>query len=316
MRRLAVNVLAFGLFFLMIIRVAGIWDNIDRDKSVNPNILRMQNVYLFDSLDILFVGSSALYSGINPAYFDSIGLRTYNLGLAAAGPYFYELLLNDYIASVKQKPKTVFFLIMPSTFMSRIDRFEEVGIHRYLCHPLTNEELVKRYSLWCTYPSLLIKSFQKGIKNLIYSDKASPVTIQEALKNKGFYSSDEVTSYMKEQKEKEQYQNWKLDTFSMAGYEYLEKYAASVRQRGIEVAFFSVPGNKVSGFFTNEFIQKYQAVLNRLQTRYKLYDLSAMQLDSSCFRNSDHLNTRGAGFVSKEMIALLLKDRDMKKRLH
>ncbi len=308
MRKLVVNVLIFGLSFLVIIRVMGNWDNTDSKKSINPNIVRMQQAHLFDSLDILFIGSSASYSGINPAYFDSAGLRTYNLGLAAAGPFFYELLLNDYIASVKQKPATVFFLIMPSTFMSRIDRFDEIGIHRYLFSPISNERLVKRFGLWNIYPSLLVKSFQKGVKNLIHIDKVSDSVWISAQKNKGFYPSDEITSPEKEQKEALSYNGWKRDSFSVAKYEYLLRYAASIQQKGMKVVFFSLPGNQSAGFFNRQYIEKYQENFQHIKSIYKVYDLSALLLDSSCYRNSDHLNSKGAARVSNELISLMQKD--------
>lgn len=307
MRKLIVSIFFFGLGFLILVCLFGRYDNIDRDRSINPNVVRIQQAHLLDSLDILFVGSSASYSGINPVYFDSVGLRTYNLGLAAAGPYFYELLLDDYLSSVRQKPKTVFFLIMPSTFMSRIDQFEEIGIHRYLFMAVSNEALVRKFNLWGIYPSLLMKSFQKGVRNLIHIDKADNQVLQHAFKNKGFYPSDEMSSAEKEKAEALSYSGWKKDSFPVAKFEYLLSYATSLQNRGIKVVFFSLPGNRASSFFSDEYIHQYRKKISQLQTRFSLYDLSALSLDSTCFRNSDHLNSKGAEKVSKELIGRIKK---------
>ncbi len=307
MRKLILSVIVFGLGFLILVGLIGHYDNIDRDKSINPNIVRIQQAHLFDSLDILFVGSSASYSGINPVYFDSVGLRTYNLGLAAAGPFFYELLVDDYLYSAKQKPKTVFFLIMPSTFMNRIDQFEEVGIHRYLFQAVSNEVLVKKFNLWGIYPSLLLKSFQKGVRNLIHIYKAENQVLEQALKNKGFYPSDEMSSVEKEKAEALSYSGWKKDSFPVAKYKYLLSYATSLQNQGIKVVFFSLPGNRASAFFNDTFVDQYKKRVDQLKTRFTLYDLSALPLDSSCFRNSDHLNSIGAEKVSKELINRMRK---------
>jgi hypothetical protein len=201
MRKLGIKVAVFVIVFIVLMKLMGGFDNIDKQTSTNPNIIRIANAHRFDSLDILFVGSSASYSGVNPVYFDSMGLRTYNLSIAAAGPYFYELLVNDYIGSVKQKPKTVFILVMPNTFSEKVDDFYEIGIHRYLENSLSNEKIVQVYPDWTTYPYLLVKSFQKGVGNVLSMKKASAAVIRKEIDDKGFYRSDEQTSIEKEKKE-------------------------------------------------------------------------------------------------------------------
>lgn len=81
--------------------------------------------------------------------------------------------------------------------MTRIDRFDEIGIHRYLNALVSNEMVVYQYSLLKLYPALLMKSFQKGIKNLIYRGKASSKMKEIVKADKGFYLADEITSTVK-----------------------------------------------------------------------------------------------------------------------
>lgn len=308
MAKLLFKILVFLLLFFVVARVVGTRDNIDRAVSINPNIIRIANAGLFDSLDILFAGSSASYSGVMPAYFDSIGLRTYNLSVAAAGPYFYKLLVDDYINSVHQKPKSVFLLFIPSTFMHSADDFTEIGVHRYLNTPVSNETIAGRYHLWASYPRLVIKSFQKGMKNTIHIEQARKEAIEQTVRDKGFLSSGEVTSSEKERNERLAYAGFIHDSFDQAKFLYLERYADSLQKAGMRVAFFTVPGNKMRSFYNSDFMRSFEAAKSSLQQKFAFLDAGALPLDSSAFRNSDHLNTKGAILVTRKIIADMMAD--------
>jgi hypothetical protein len=285
----------------VIVKIGGYWDNRDRDTNVNPNIIRLANASRFDSLDILFIGSSALYSGINPAFFDSIHLRTFNLGIAAAGPYFYELMIDDYLHATVHKPKSVFILLSPATFVNDVDDFTSFSVHRYLNQPLTNEQLVQRFGLWKSYIPLLLKSFQKGIQNLVHIGYISTVVKTETIQGRGFYRSDEITSSTKEQSELKA-SKFKFEKFNTARFYYLREYIKGLKRRGIDIFLFSVPYNKLPAFFNYDYLRDYRKAVLSLAKEYTYLDLSDMRLDSLCYRNSDHLNTHGASIVTRKLI--------------
>ena len=300
MKKLSIKISFFLLGLIILIFFFGQFDNIDKFRNTNPNVARITNATRFDSLDILFIGSSASYSGINPVFFDSLGLRTYNLGIAAAGPYFYELLVNDYLAAVKQKPKSVFLLMLPTTFMDQIDNFEEIGIHRYLNKPISNETIAKKYSSWSSYPNLLIKSFQKGAKNLIFRDKLSEENALTEINGKGFYPSKETSSSTKELQEFSFYSGWIKQKFHFNKFEYLIHYAKSLEEQGIVVVFYFVPSNKASSFINKQFLKDFSNVLSTTRKTSLILDGTPINLiDSLDYRNSDHLNSNGASKVSK-----------------
>lgn len=311
MRKLGIKVVVFGIVFIVLMKIMGLFDNIDKQTSTNPNIIRIANAHRFDSLDILFTGSSASYSGVNPSYFDSIGLCTYNLSIAAAGPGFYELLVNDYIKSVKKKPKSVFILVMPNTFSEQVDDFYEIGIHRYLQTALGNEKIVSTYAAWKTYPSLLIKSFQKGVKNLLFMQRASPATVQQVINDKGFYRSDEQTSVEKEKKEAGLYSGLKLQRFQQDKLTSLQKFARALKEKGIMVVFFSLPGNKINTFFSSSYMDEYRNAAFKLKKEWKFIDVSDLQMDSSAYRNIDHINTHGASIVSSKLVSEIKNDAEL-----
>ena len=92
---------------------------------------------------------------------------------------------------------------------------------------------------------------------------------------------------------------------------YLLNYAGSLKNQGIEVVFFSLPDNKASGFFSSNYLDSYQKSVTDLKKKYLFFDLAGFKLDSTCYRNSDHLNTHGASFVSKQLISEIVMERKL-----
>ena len=131
-----------------IISVFGKYDNTDRYTSKNPNIYRLNIVSNYDNLDILFLGNSHCYSGIIPRMLDSIGVNSYNLGIATAGISFYEIIINDYLLNVNTPPQNIFIYLGPLTFSSKSDNYIKYPIHRYLDNPISNIEVVLNYKLY------------------------------------------------------------------------------------------------------------------------------------------------------------------------
>ena len=62
--------------------------------------LRFNEVRLYENLDILFIGSSHAYRTFDPRFFNSMGLRTFNLGSTAQTPLNTYYLLKIYAKSL------------------------------------------------------------------------------------------------------------------------------------------------------------------------------------------------------------------------
>ena len=98
MKKFIINLIRFNFVFFLIVCLLSVFsyfDNIDKNRSNNYNIITLQDKTNYDNLDVLFVGSSYSYSSIKPSLLDEISLSSYNLGIAAAGVEFYELLIDD-----------------------------------------------------------------------------------------------------------------------------------------------------------------------------------------------------------------------------
>ncbi len=95
MRLFIIKTAVFVFGFLLCIKLIGLLDT----SAVNDqqfDLSRLKNSIRFDSLDLLFLGSSYTYSSINPLIFEEAGYRCYNLGISGTGVYFTELILEDY----------------------------------------------------------------------------------------------------------------------------------------------------------------------------------------------------------------------------
>jgi hypothetical protein len=293
----------------------GSFDNIDSSNSADPNIARIQHAAKEDSLDILFIGSSATYSGINPVQLkDSTGIKSYNLGIAAAGPQFYELLTADYLSSVKQKPATIWVLVLPNTFMNNVDRFEKAGIHRYLHVPIDNFTLVKRYGSWQYLPQLLVHSFQKGVANLVSKRSIHNNSKERFDQYEGFYPSTEISSDQKEAAEKKSNSKWFREDFQQERADRLYQWLTSLREKGIRIVLYSLPCNRLTDFFNAGYLAAYNKTVLKLKQEFQFIDLSAMKLPQQAYRNADHLNTTGSKLVTNAIVQIIRNDSSIRPR--
>lgn len=270
------------------------FDHKDRMTNHDINILKLANMKQFDSLDILFTGSSFCYSGVFNPYFDSLGYKTFNLGTAAAGPYFYQIIIDDYLRNVKKQPALIMMSIAPNTFSSISDNFLAYPVHRYINDPLSNEKIATGYNYLAEYPEMEMKSVSKGISNLLNRHSyTSHTTDTGVLANKGFFKSYAVFNPANEKEEAKTYAHIKFDKFDYQKLEHLKSFARSLKERNIQVAFFEIPTYKLRTFFNEKYLAAFEKSKTELQSEF-IYFTDDSNLPLSCFRSIDHINTQGA----------------------
>jgi len=277
------------------------YDNMDRQYNQDNNVASLQNKSKFDSLDILFIGNSYCYSGIIPAYFDNIGLKTYNLGIATAGPYFYEVLINDYLSNCKKKPKSIYLLISPTTFSSMADNFLAYPIHRYIDNNISNEQVSLKFGLYSTYLEMLQKSIKKGYKN-ITTKNCNIEKNEDLFEAKGFYKMTDTCTNETITNTEKLYLPLVKDVFSSKKLEYLANYAKELKLRNIEVVFFDLPTYKLKNYLNPVFIADYNAAKENIKKQFKFVSTDS-SISGNYFRNIDHLNFNGAKWVTKKMVS-------------
>ncbi|MEM9544524.1 MAG: hypothetical protein AAGA77_01055 [Bacteroidota bacterium] len=75
---------------------------------------RLQEAKTYRDVDILFLGSSHSYRGFDVRKFDSLGLKTFNMGTGAQTPIQTKALLKRYLP--KMNPKTIIYEVSPILF--------------------------------------------------------------------------------------------------------------------------------------------------------------------------------------------------------
>ncbi|MBK8519571.1 MAG: hypothetical protein IPL54_01385 [Chitinophagaceae bacterium] len=258
---------------LAIMLTIGLFDNSDKKYSPNENIIKLQNLNSFDSLDFLFVGNSYCYSGIKNSMFDSLNIRTFNLGIATAGPLFYKLTITDYLSSIKKYPNYTFLLVSPTSFSNGADNFSAYPIHRYLDKPVSNFSLAtSQLKMIFLYPELVQKSFKKGVNNIISFNKTAPVNnINPLLASKGYESSKIIIDKKIVKETEGLYMPFKKETFSNSRYSILLDIIAILQEKGIKVILFDLPTNKLSKYYNAEFNKTYNDVIADLKKNIILF---------------------------------------------
>jgi len=325
MKKLLKNVVTFTIGFVLFILIPSLiistYDNYDKFISVNSNVISLQAKSQYDSLDVLFLGSSHCYSSINPKILDSAGIKCYNLGIATAGVEFYDLIINDYLNNIDKYPRKVFITISPLTFSSASDNFEAYPIHRYLENPVSNFEIAIKYNHWQRLVMMYKKSIKNGGRNIIkgyfvpliafistkYPNSNFSVKKMKSLDNKGFIESSVVFSDSIEQKDKYLYQKFNEEQLNKTIYFDLIKIFQNLMNKGIDVVFIEIPTNRLSNYFNNLFLSDYENLINQLGEHAPVIRLDSNKFEKSNYRNIDHMNNSGAIITTKQIINYLSK---------
>ena len=290
----------------MPVRIICEWDNADADVPLNNNILSIQNKAQFDSLDILFVGNSHCYAGINPLLFDEYNYKTFNLGIATAGPRFSRLLVQDYLKDVSVFPKEIFIQVSPISFSDKADNFEAYPIHRYLTHEISNEQLIAQIGDVDVYVSLLRKSFSKGIKNIFNGhQKRELLEFNSILR--GHHPSNTICTDSVIRKREKLYFDLKEEEFRQARFDELINLAYYIQKKGIDVTFFELPSNVLSDFFNTSYLSNYEKSVVTLDSNFRLIRIKS-ELSMENYSDIDHLNSSGAEIATNEIISQISRD--------
>ncbi|MBU0469177.1 MAG: hypothetical protein KKD07_10565 [Candidatus Omnitrophica bacterium] len=304
MKKFLINVFFFFSLLFLVSKLIGSFDNIDHLYNSNHNIRRIRSIELFDDLDILFIGNSYTYAGINPEIFDKYGLKTYNLGIATAGPDFYDLILNDYFKRTRTKPQRIMILLSPVIFSNLADDWAAYPMHRYLKYPVSNENIILKYGKPGKYPGMLTKSLKKGFTNLILKNKNKMLQNFDIIDRKGFSFDDTVITDDLRKKNRHLYSSCKSDLLDMKDLDKLLALANLLKHQGIEVVFYELPANELNTFFTSDYLESYKKLVNSINNQFAVFR-SNIELEQKYYRDLDHLNVFGAEIISENIISKL-----------
>jgi hypothetical protein len=282
------------------------FDQLDKASSDNSNIISLQHKSRFDSLDILWVGNSYCYSGIRPVMLDSLGIASYNLGIATAGPGFYDLVITDYLKHVSKAPTYVFMLLSPMTFSKKADNFESYPIHRYLEAPQSHWQISMDEGSFSQLVPLYKKSLEKGGRNLLAGAHASH---SPKLEKKGFVGSDEVFSQQILRKTEHHYLSFQQEKWVDDRLKKLQEVVKKVEARGIKLVFFELPTHLLRDYFSQEYLAAYEAAVRELSAKHRYFRVPPEHFSTVHYRNIDHLNTAGATLATREVMRFIKREK-------
>lgn len=309
--KLLIRVSVLLILILVTVFVFSKFDNRLKNET-NPNILRIHNSIGYDSLDYLFIGSSYTYSSINTYYFDSAGIKTYNLGVATAGPYFYEIIINDYLKKSKCKPKCIVMDLSLLTCSDKSDNWISYPVHRYLNYPVSNEYITQKFSVYKDYLSIMQKSFSKGIANFFYSDflfnffdDEINTLSEEYIRINDFKGFEKISDTLDENiitKENHIFNKFNNAEFNHNKADKLLNLINSIVKDNINVCIIQIPTNYLYTYFPENYINEFdklcQQIRNNKNVTFIVPD-STLKLSEKNYRNADHMNFSGANIYTR-----------------
>jgi hypothetical protein len=298
-KEILLRVLIFTISLYLLFKIPGLFD-IHAANEQSVDLSRLQCSRSIDSCELLFLGGSYSYSSINPKYFDSLGIKSFNLGISGSGVYFTEILLNDFYKNSKFKPSYLLFDISLFAFSDRSDDFYAYPLHRYLQEIMSHEGLLLKYpDLINIFPKLIVKSCQKGIASFY---KKTLIKADSVCFYKGFYPNYSIRSSLVMQNDsmllrdfyKARFDNNKLKVFLDMTLRY--------SKMGCKIYWFEAQTDKLKNYFSTDYLNNYQIALKQLKNSDYLHEIELdITFNNEDYRNTDHLNYFGASKFSSKL---------------
>lgn len=274
---------------------------------IDASIARVKVAPTIDSLDYLFIGPSYCYDGIYTPMFDSLKKSTFILGVATAGPYFYDILIDDYLKSCKTKPKNILINISLATCSDVMDNWSAYPIHRYLNNPISNESVYLNYAKFNDYKLLLRKSVKKSISNIFSNEnninKNFNKLKNDVLHTKGYSYTDQIVNDSMIKKSESVYKKFKTSIFNQKKARCLIDLVKKCKFKNIKVILFEIPTYKLKNYLTPKYINEYNVFKKEIVENNIVLIENGSGLNSSMYFSSiDHMNNNGAKFFTKNLI--------------
>ncbi len=301
--KILLKVILFAVICLTPVFWVGRYDNLIIDKR-NINIARLLDVPNHRDLDYLVVGNSYGYSSVYPPLFDSLNLEIYHYGIPGAGPIYYDLLIRDYIKHVENKPKFILIAISPTIFSTLSDKWHLAPYHKFLQAPLSHEHILRLYDLdFDKYLKATQGSFVRGLHWMRSRERTDiDELISKSNDYKGFYYRYDTFSNDLYRNSYQSYTSTLNDKFPQVKADQFVRMLSFIINEGMEPVIFETPRNRVDEFFSPDYLNAYFELLDQLkESDFKVLE-NELELDSTHYRDMDHLNHNGAIVFTKQLI--------------
>ncbi len=264
---------------------------------VGPNgyvYTRLAEAKTTQNVDILFLGSSRAYRGLDVRHFNKEGISSFNLGTSAQAPLQTEVLLNRYLDQMN--PKMIIYDVYPINFASdgvesaleiiANDRNDWLSLQ--MAFEVNNAKV---------YNTLLFAVFQQNFGN--------KKTFKEKLEKdgdryvKGGFVTKEVSYFRFEEFPKQRYD------FDEEQFEIFDKMVNKIKSKGIELLLVNspTPGRKYTSYTNNS---EFDSIMQKNADYVNFNEFMPVN-DSLHFYDKHHLNQTGVDIYNNKLIELLKK---------
>lgn len=258
---------------------------------MNTRLKDLQNV---GEVDILFLGSSHVYRGLDPRIFEDYGFKVFNLGSSAQTPIQTELLLNRYLDILK--PKLILFDVFPESFSND-------GVESSL------DIIANSKNDWESIKMALTINHLKTYNTLIYgffrdAFKLNANFTEALVKDKDVYIKngfvDKALAYNRITQKLTM--EWSFDDKQLKAFETVLNL---IKVRGIPNYLIQIPvtKNRYDGY---QNIDLFDEFLNAKGDYYNFNELITLN-DTLHFYDTQHLNSKGVALFDNLLIETLLK---------
>ncbi len=254
---------------------------------------RLSEIKDHNEIDILFLGSSHAYRGLDPRIFSEYGFKTFNLGSSAQTPTQTKVLLNRYLDILN--PKLVIYEVYPATFT--LDGVESsLDIIANDKNDLQSIKMSLTINNIRTY-NTLVYGFIRDFLGLNKS-VTEPVIKGEDKYVSGGFVEREMEFYQPSQFQKKEISitSYQLESFS--------EIVQLLNSKKIELILVYAPITQVC---YNSYVNTYHfdSLMKNYSNYYNFNEIVSLN-DSLHFYDYDHLNQNGVTIFNKNLIEILL----------
>lgn len=271
-------------------------------KNLNYNLggyghmyTRMQEIKKVEDVDILLLGSSHAYRGVDPRKFEEIDITLFNAGSSAQSPIHSELILKRYLN--KLNPQLIIIEVYPGTFgldgvEASIDFVSNDKNDWQSFKMIVFQNHIKLYNTF-------IYSFFRDLMGLNHNFVEDPIKEHDTYV-KGGYVMKQMEYY---QHRKHEPRAWEFRNEQFKAFERIIKLS---QEQQIELVFIQAPiTQSLYSAHTNN--REFDELMQNYGTYYNFNYL--MNLDDSLhFYDAHHLNQHGVELFNAKVIEVLKND--------
>ena len=253
---------------------------------------RLSEIKNYENTNILFLGSSHAYRGIDTRIFLDNGLKSFNLGSSSQTPLQTKVLLKRYLERLN--PKLVIYEVYPETFT--IDGVESsldiIANDKNDLHSIEMALKINNIKIYNT----LIYCFTRDLLGLDNSFSVPKIIGNEKYISGG-YVEKELSFYKASEFEKKE--------ISLRDYQLVSflEIVKMIKNKNIELIFVYAPIPKVNyqRYSNNHYFDSVMSTYSKFYNFNEIIDLN----DSLHFFDSHHLNQNGVKIFNNKLIELL-----------